>query len=115
MENRPVDNQNLRPRNSGKDRIKNITRDVENRQFDPATDSILPKTDWNERMANARTSSARMKAASLKSNAAAAGSKTRVSSAGGDSQGRTLNTGRSRYSDGFAESGRRRYSEDSAG
>lgn len=72
MENRPVDNQNTRPRNPGRERIKNITRDVEARKFDPETDSILPKKDWHEHMAQARTSSARMKAASLKSNGTAA-------------------------------------------
>lgn len=75
MENRPVDNQNTRPRNPGRERIKNITRDVEARKFDPETDSILPKKDWHEHMAQARTSSARMKAASLKSNGTAAGNR----------------------------------------
>lgn len=114
MENRPVDNQNLRPRNSGKDRIKNITRDVEARQFDPDIDSILPKTDWNERMANARTSSARMKAASLKSNGAAAGNKQRISPENGG-RPRSSETAdvsrRSRYSEPEGNARRPRYSE----
>lgn len=82
MENRPVDNQNTRPKNPGRERIKNITRDVEARKFDPETDSILPKKDWHEHMAQARTSSARMKAASLKSNGTAASNRREDNEAG---------------------------------
>lgn len=66
MEMRPENSENLKQHPHGRMRIKNITNEVEERKFDPAVDSILPKTDWETRMAAARASQARMKAASLK-------------------------------------------------
>ena len=59
------DRENMR-RYPGNGRIKNITNDVEEHKFDQELDTILPKTDWETRMAAARTSTARMKAAALK-------------------------------------------------
>lgn len=66
LEMRPENSENLKQHPHGRMRIKNITNEVEEHKFDPAVDSILPKTDWETRMAAARASQARMKAASLK-------------------------------------------------
>lgn len=67
METRPENYRKENRHPQGKKRIKNITNEVEEGKYDYELDSILPKTDWDTHMAMARTSSARMKAAALKS------------------------------------------------
>ena len=61
MEMRPENSENLKQHPHGRMRIKNITNEVEEHKFDLSVDSILPKTDWETRMAAARASQARMK------------------------------------------------------